>query len=175
MNLKKHIHWLFYGLFVLGCARQTSPTGGPKDTIPPILNQSNPKNGQTNFNSQQIELSFDETIILNNPKDQIIITPDIRKEYDIDAKKNRVVIKLTSELQDTTTYAFNFREAIQDITEKNSPPSAKARVQHRRLHRLPIILRHCFQPTHIQRSKRHNSCNISAGYLQHLQTSASIL
>jgi uncharacterized protein (DUF2141 family) len=125
MNLKRHIHWLFYGLFLLGCARQTSPTGGPKDTIPPILNQSNPKNGQTNFNSQQIELSFDEAIILNNPKDQIIITPDIRKEYEIDAKKNRVVIKLTSELQDTTTYAFNFREAIQDITEKNSPPALK--------------------------------------------------
>lgn len=125
MNLKRHIHWLFYGLFVLGCARQTSPTGGPKDTIPPILNESNPKNGQTNFNSQQIELSFDESIILNNPKDQIIITPDIRKEYDIDAKKNRVVIKLTSELQDTTTYAFNFREAIQDITEKNSPRALK--------------------------------------------------
>ena len=125
MNLKRHIHWLFYGLFVLGCARQTSPTGGPKDTIPPILNHSNPKNGQTNFTSQQIELSFDESIILNNPKDQIIITPDIRKEYDIDAKRNRVVIKLTSELQDTTTYAFNFREAIQDITEKNSPSALK--------------------------------------------------
>ncbi len=125
MNLKRHIHWLFYGLFVLGCARQTSPTGGPKDTIPPTLNQSNPKNGQTNFNSQQIELSFDESIILNNPKDQIIITPDIRKEYDIDAKKNRVVIKLKSELEDTTTYAFNFREAIQDVTEKNSPRTLK--------------------------------------------------
>jgi uncharacterized protein (DUF2141 family) len=127
MNPKRQIHWLFYGLFVLGCARQTSPTGGPKDSIPPILNrdQSNPKNGQTNFNSQQIELVFDEAVILNNPKDQIIITPDIRKEYDINAKKNRVVIKLTSELQDTTTYAFNFREAIQDITEKNSPRTLK--------------------------------------------------
>src|SRR5688572_22817093 len=125
MHLKRHIHWLFYGLFVLGCARQTSPTGGPKDSIPPNLVQSNPENGQTNFNSQQIELIFNEAIILNNPKDQIIITPDIRKEYDINAKKNRVVIKLTSELQDTTTYALNFREAIQDITEKNSPRALK--------------------------------------------------
>jgi len=127
MNLKRHGHWLIYGLFVLGCARQTSPTGGPKDTIPPILNklQSNPKNGQTNFKSQQIELAFNESVILNNPKDQIIITPDIRKEYDITAKKNRVIINLKSELEDTTTYAFNFREAIEDITEKNAPPELK--------------------------------------------------
>jgi hypothetical protein len=127
MNLKRHGHWLIYGLFVLGCARQTTPTGGPKDTIPPILNklQSNPIDGQTNFKSQQIELVFNETVILNNPKDQIIITPDIRKEYEITAKKNRVIITLKSELEDTTTYAFNFREAIQDITEKNSPPELK--------------------------------------------------
>lgn len=49
--------------------------------------QSNPNDGQTNFRSQQIELLFDETIILNNAKEEIIITPDIRKEYEINAKK----------------------------------------------------------------------------------------
>jgi uncharacterized protein (DUF2141 family) len=125
MNLRKQAYWLFYGLFLLGCARQTSPTGGPKDTIPPILVQSNPRDGQVKFNSQQIDLSFNETVILNNPKDQIIINPDIRKEYDIDVKKNHVVIKLKAELLDSTTYAFNFREAIQDITEKNSAPELK--------------------------------------------------
>jgi uncharacterized protein (DUF2141 family) len=121
MNLKRQAHWLIYGLFFLGCARQTSPTGGPKDTIPPTLIQSNPRDGQINFKSQEFNLAFDETVILNNPKDQIIITPDIRKEYDKNVKKNRVVINLKSELQDSTTYALNFREAIQDITEKNAP------------------------------------------------------
>jgi hypothetical protein len=121
MNLTKNVHWLIYGLFLLGCARQTSPTGGPKDSIPPILIHSNPKDGQTQFSSQQIELAFNESVILNNPKDQIIITPDIRKEYDIDVKKTKVFLKLKTELQDSTTYAINFREAIQDITEKNTP------------------------------------------------------
>lgn len=125
MKIRNHLHWFFYALFFLGCARQTSPTGGPKDSIPPTLIQSNPTDGQINFKSQQIELVFDETIILNNAKEELIITPDIRKQYEINAKKNRVVIKLTSELQDTTTYALNFREAVQDITEKNSPLDLK--------------------------------------------------
>jgi uncharacterized protein (DUF2141 family) len=125
MKIRNHLHWFFYALFFLGCARQTSPTGGPKDSIPPTLIQSNPTDGQINFKSQQIELVFDETIILNNAKEELIITPDIRKQYEINAKKNRVVIKLTSELHDTTTYALNFREAVQDITEKNSPLDLK--------------------------------------------------
>ena len=125
MKIRNHLHWFIYALFFLGCARQTSPTGGPKDTIPPTLIQSNPIDGQTNFKSQQIELLFDETIILNNAKEELIITPDIRKQYEINAKKNRVIIKLTSELQDTTTYALNFREAVQDITEKNAPLDLK--------------------------------------------------
>lgn len=127
MTIRKSLHWPILFLFVLACARQTTPTGGPRDSIPPklIVAQSFPRNGQTNFNSQQIELAFDETIFLNNPKEQIIITPDVRKEYDIISKKNRVILKLNSPLQDTTTYAINFREAIQDITEKNSPPELK--------------------------------------------------
>lgn len=121
MNIRNHLHWFIYPLFILGCARQTSPTGGPKDTIPPILIQSTPKDGQTNFKSRQIELVFDETIALNNAKEELIITPDIRKEYEITAKKNHVVIKFNSELQDTTTYSLKFREAVEDITEKNAP------------------------------------------------------
>jgi len=125
MKLRNHLHWFIYALFVLGCARQTSPTGGPKDTIPPNLIQSNPRDGQTNFKSQQIELIFDETVVLNNVKEELIITPDIQKEYEINAKKNRVIIKLTSELLDTTTYALKFREAVLDITERNPPLDLK--------------------------------------------------
>jgi hypothetical protein len=125
MKIHRHLHWFLYPLFFLACARQTTPTGGPKDTIPPVLTHSTPVNGQTNFKSQHLELVFNETVILNNPKEELIITPDIGKEYEVTVKKNRVVIALKSELHDTTTYALKFREAIQDITEKNSPLDLK--------------------------------------------------
>src|SRR5688572_1967904 len=119
MNIVKHIHWLIYSLFVLACARQTTPTGGPKDSIPPTLINSLPKQGQVNFKGKTIELTFSETIILNNPKEQLLITPSLGDKYVIKAKKNQVVLTLEQDLQDGTTYAINFREAIQDITEKN--------------------------------------------------------
>jgi uncharacterized protein (DUF2141 family) len=126
MNLKKYLYLIPYAvLFFLGCARQTSPTGGPKDTIPPLLIKAYPENGQTNFKTKDIELLFNESVILNNPKEQIIITPDVGKEFTADVKKNKVILKIQNDLQDTTTYAVNFRESIQDITEKNPAVALK--------------------------------------------------
>src|SRR5688572_11419695 len=119
MNIVKHIHWLIYSLFVLACARQTTPTGGPKDSIPPTLINSIPKQGEVNFKGKTIELTFSETILLNNPKEQLLVTPALGNEFDVRAKKNQVIITLEQDLKDSTTYAINFREAVQDITEKN--------------------------------------------------------
>ena len=119
MKILKHSHWIFYFLFALSCARQTAPTGGPKDSIPPTLITSIPKAGQINFKGNSIELTFSEPIFLNNPKDELLITPAVGKEFDIEAKKNQVIITFDQPLDDSTTYAINFREAIQDITEKN--------------------------------------------------------
>jgi uncharacterized protein (DUF2141 family) len=103
----------------LSCARQTTPTGGPKDSIPPIFKSSVPKSQQTNFKGSQVELTFDESLQLNNPKEQIIIIPEVGKDFDAVAKKNRVIVTFKKPLLDTTTYSLNFRDAIQDITEKN--------------------------------------------------------
>ena len=46
----------------LNCANQRTPTGGPKDTIPPTLISSIPLNETVNFNNNWIELSFDDNI-----------------------------------------------------------------------------------------------------------------
>jgi uncharacterized protein (DUF2141 family) len=121
MRTSKNLHWLLY-LFIatmIACARQTAPTGGPKDTIPPKLWYSNPKNEQVNFHGNAIELTFTEPVELALPKEQLIITPTIGKDYEIQAKKDKVILKWDQPLLDSTTYTFNFREAVKDITEKN--------------------------------------------------------
>lgn len=104
---------------MLSCAQQTSPTGGPKDSIPPVLTKIFPADQQTNFQGKQIEATFSEAIQLNNPKEQIIITPGVGKDFQVAIKKNRVVVTFTNSLQPNTTYTVNFREAVQDVTEKN--------------------------------------------------------
>lgn len=122
MKSHTNLHWFIYGfllLFMSSCARQSSPTGGPKDTIPPTLVRAIPPNESINFNGKNIELEFSEAIILNTPKEQLIVTPTINKEYKIINRKNTVLIELAEPLRDSTTYTFNFRESVGDITEKN--------------------------------------------------------
>jgi uncharacterized protein (DUF2141 family) len=106
------------------CAKQTAPTGGPKDENPPVLVRSNPKHKEVNFNGSQLNLVFNELVQLNNPREKIIITPGIGKKFEVVANKNKVTLSFNSELKNNTTYTINFRESIQDITEKN-PASVK--------------------------------------------------
>ncbi len=121
MNLKQLLPWPIVFLFALAfsCARQTSPTGGPKDTIPPVLIKSVPPNEALNFNGNKIQLEFSEYVNLNSPKEQLIVTPTIGKDYEITLRRNIVTIEFEEPLLENTTYTFNFREAIQDITERN--------------------------------------------------------
>jgi uncharacterized protein (DUF2141 family) len=125
MKISRHLYWLVYATFLLACARQTAPTGGPKDTIPPEMTRSFPKRQQTNFEGKRLEIEFSEFIALNNPKEQILITPDIEKKYKVTSKKNLVIIELENTLKDSTTYSINFRDAVQDITEKNPAENLK--------------------------------------------------
>ncbi|WP_373493434.1 Ig-like domain-containing domain [Aquiflexum sp.] len=100
--------------------------GGPKDEEPPKLLTINPQNESLNIKPRTIELEFDEYVKVENPNKQIIITPRIKKEeMEVTAIKNRVVIKLNQELEDSTTYVFNFQKTIKDITESNVPENLK--------------------------------------------------
>jgi uncharacterized protein (DUF2141 family) len=119
MNRLFKLFWFIYALFLISCARQSSPTGGPKDTIPPVLIKAIPGNEAINFKGKSIELTFSELVALANAKEQIIIAPTVGKDFEVDVRNNRVVLNFEKDLQDSTTYTFNFRDAVQDVTEKN--------------------------------------------------------
>ncbi|PRY89801.1 Ig-like domain-containing domain [Mongoliibacter ruber] len=111
---------------LISCAKQSTPMGGPKDEDPPKLMSISPENESLNTKPSVIELLFDEYVKVENPNKSIIITPRIKKdEMEVTALKNRVVIKLNQELEDSTTYVFNFQKSITDITESNVPENLK--------------------------------------------------
>ncbi|MCH7404289.1 Ig-like domain-containing domain [Belliella aquatica] len=100
--------------------------GGEKDITPPKLVSIKPINESTNTKPQNIELEFDEYVKIETPNKLIIITPKINKdEMVVTALKNKVIIKLNQELEDSTTYVFNFQKSIQDITESNPAENLK--------------------------------------------------
>ena len=120
----KHLAYLIICVFSLiilfqECANPGRPTGGPKDTIPPILISSNPMSGTINFKESTIELEFSEYINSSKLKQELIITPKSDLKYKAVAKRNKLVIKFEDELLDSTTYYFNFANGVTDITESN--------------------------------------------------------
>jgi len=122
----KHIIWVICAIFLLGkCASITSPTGGPQDTIPPKMTASYPKQGSVNYQDDEIRLEFNEYVQINNPREQVISSPLLPKNAKYVVKKNTVVIQLPEPLLKNTTYSINFREAVKDITERNSAERLK--------------------------------------------------
>ncbi|MBR9774168.1 MAG: hypothetical protein GYB55_03835 [Cytophagales bacterium] len=108
------------------CAKQSSPMGGPKDEDSPILLSSDPKNESINIKPEKLDLEFNEYVELENPTQSIIITPKIDKDkVEYTALKDHIIIDLNQELEDSTTYVFNFQKSIQDITEGNPAEQLK--------------------------------------------------
>jgi uncharacterized protein (DUF2141 family) len=104
---------------IYACATVQSPTGGEKDEKAPILYESNPADQSTNFDGKEITLYFNEWMQLDQIKNELIITPRQDIEYEANLNKQELTITLDSALADSTTYTFNFRKALKDITEGN--------------------------------------------------------
>jgi len=112
---------LFLVLFVWGCAQINPLSGGDKDTIAPKIDSSKtfPLNGSTSFSGKKIVLTFDEYIILKNPTENILITPQLKNKPEISAKKKTFTLTFKETLEPNTTYAISFNRAIADYTENN--------------------------------------------------------
>lgn len=120
----------FYSLLMLSilvqCAKPGSPTGGPKDSIPPRLINASPKLNTVQFDKSEIRLTFDEYISLKDLSKQLIVSPPLEREkytvYPQTGAAKKVTIILKDSLLEETTYTFNFGESIVDFNESNPLP-----------------------------------------------------
>ena len=110
-------------LVIFGCAKRGNPSGGPIDSIPPVLVNASPKLNSINFDSDEIRLTFDEWVKLENIQDQLIISPPIDKSsYEItplSGVTKKVFLRFLDSLNPKTTYTINFGNSIQDNNENN--------------------------------------------------------
>jgi uncharacterized protein (DUF2141 family) len=107
-------------LLLASCAQVGTISGGQKDSKAPgiVENGLQPPNGNVQFQSRQISLTFDEYIRLNNPAETISIAPaDVKVKAEL--KKRTVLLTLEGDLKPETTYAIYLNGTVQDITESN--------------------------------------------------------
>jgi hypothetical protein len=105
--------------FITGCANIVPPTGGPRDTLPPVLLKALPIVNALHVNSKKIELNFDEYLDLKDIRLNLIVTPVPRIMPTVSAHLRTISIELRDTLQPNTTYALNFGRAVTDINEGN--------------------------------------------------------
>jgi hypothetical protein len=102
------------------CAKEmTSLSGGPRDTIPPKLVESDPPNYSIHFDSKEIRIEFNEFIQLNEVQQQFLSSPPFEEDPEIKMKGKGIEIELKEPLKDSTTYTLNFGNSIVDYTEGN--------------------------------------------------------
>src|SRR5438093_12119747 len=77
-----------------GCANIIPPTGGPRDSLPPVLVNAVPKDSMTNFSAQKIALTFDEYVDLDQKlTEDFIVSPNPENAPLVEGKLRTVTIK----------------------------------------------------------------------------------
>jgi len=119
----KYSLYIMAMLLIASCARRSAPTGGAIDSIPPVLIAANPKINSVNFNTDEIRLTFNEWVKLEDLDKQLIISPPLeKKKYEIKPLSGitkKIFINFIDSLQENTTYTINFGNSILDNNEGN--------------------------------------------------------
>lgn len=106
-------------IMFVGCARMGNPDGGWYDEKPPIVVGSTPKDKETRVDTKKIRIFFDEFIKVDNPTENVIISPPQMEMPDIKGAGKQILINLKDSLLPNTTYTIDFSDAISDNNEGN--------------------------------------------------------
>src|SRR5574344_2265397 len=88
---------LVYCLHTEGCANTTQgPTGGPKDTLPPVIVGRIPDTALTNFpiSKGKILINFNEYVQLKDANNEVIISPPLKQRPIVKIKKKALLVSL---------------------------------------------------------------------------------
>jgi hypothetical protein len=121
--LKKYLQQIVILIITLvffhSCAKEMAPTGGPKDTTPPLVIREIPPNNSVNFDEKRIKIYFDEFVQLKNIQEELLISPPFAEKPKMVLKGKKLVITFQDTLPTNKTVNFSFYNAIVDINEGN--------------------------------------------------------
>lgn len=120
--LRSAVALLFASAFLSRCANMMTPTGGPRDSLPPVIVAMTPDNFTTNrptVGHDKIYIEFDEFVQIKDQQKEFFTSPEMKKKPTITMRGRGIVIQLRDTLRPNTTYALNFGSAICDNNEGN--------------------------------------------------------
>jgi len=96
-----------------------TPDGGWFDDDPPRVIGSVPAERDTNVTTKKITIYFDEYIKLDNPSENVMVSPPQLEVPEIKVVNKKIVVELQDTLKPNTTYTIDFSNAISDNNEGN--------------------------------------------------------
>ena len=111
-------------MFPWGCANTTTPpTGGPKDTIPPVITKVSPLPGTVNVDvhKARIRFTFNEYVKIKDAN-AIYLSPPQEKRPKSVIKGKTLEVTFENDLDSNTTYTLDLTGAIVDNNEGNPYP-----------------------------------------------------
>ena len=115
---------LWGAMFSHSCANTSqAPTGGRKDTIPPVIVKMNPRSYVLGvpLEGATLEFTFDEYFKVTTPRN-IFLSPPQKTAPKYKIKGKKLIVSFEEPLLENTTYTLNLYGAIQDINENNPYP-----------------------------------------------------
>jgi hypothetical protein len=108
-----------YLTFYSSCANIGMPSGGLKDTIPPVVVRSIPANNQINFKDNVIKVTFNELVKNQGLNEKFVVSPPVSKRPVFRMKGKTLIVELNDKLKQNTTYSLDFKDGIVDNNEGN--------------------------------------------------------
>ena len=111
-------------LFFPSCANTTqAPSGGKKDTIPPLIIDINPLPGTVGVptHGATFVFTFNEYFTIKTARN-IFLSPPLQHPVKSRVRGHNLVITFEDTLAANTTYTLNFTDAIADANEGNMFP-----------------------------------------------------
>ena len=111
-------------IFSHSCANTTTPpSGGPKDTIPPLITEIYPELGMTDVpvHGTKLEIKFNEYVVVKDAK-SIFLSPPQEKAPKYKIKGKSVIVSFENDLDSNKTYTLDLTNAIADNNEGNMFP-----------------------------------------------------
>lgn len=106
--------------FYTSCANQGMPTGGPKDSIPPVLIETIPAMQGLNFTGNEVRLTFNEFIIADAVSEELVVSPPLQKRPSVRTRSKSLIVAFNEDLKPDVTYSLDFKNAVVDNNERNS-------------------------------------------------------
>ena len=110
-------------MFPSGCANTTTPpSGGAKDTIPPVLTKVSPLPATVNVSRKaKLRFTFNEYVKIKDANG-IYLSPPLERKPKSAIHGNSLDVSFESDLDSNTTYTLDLTDAIADNNEGNLFP-----------------------------------------------------